>query len=295
MRSVFTTKPLINIGVNDLYAVFKEAFRDYEKAWSREEFEKLLQRRGYVAGLSVGAFEKEKLVAFTLNGWGTFNGKSTGYDMGTGTVGAFRGKGLAGRLISEAIPLLKQKGARQYLLEVLQHNTKAVELYVKLGFEISRELNYFVSERPLPESRWKNLPEDIGIEKIDLSRKSEMTDMWDISPSWQNNFAAISRSLADLIVMGAFRNDELIGYGIIEPKSGDIPQLAVRKSERRKGIGTEILKRLAVHGKQQQIKIVNTERTSEAITCFIESVGISMKGYQYEMILDLDQWQPSKS
>lgn len=33
-----------------------------------------------------------------------------------------------------------------HLLEVLQHNTKAVSVYRNLGFETTREFNYFVQK-----------------------------------------------------------------------------------------------------------------------------------------------------
>ena len=39
-----------------------------------------------------------------------------------------------------SFPVFKEAGVKQYLLEVIQHNTRAVDLYKKMGFEITREL-----------------------------------------------------------------------------------------------------------------------------------------------------------
>ena len=82
-----------------------------------------------------------KIVAFTLNGIGYFNRIPTAYDTGTGTLKNYRGKGLATKIFEYSIPYLKSANVKQYLLEVLQYNTKAVSVYRKLGFEVIREFN----------------------------------------------------------------------------------------------------------------------------------------------------------
>jgi len=51
---------------------------------------------------------------------------------------------LATKIFEYSIPFLKKANVSQYLLEVLQHNTKAVSVYKKIGFEVSREFNYFI-------------------------------------------------------------------------------------------------------------------------------------------------------
>ena len=50
----------------------------------------MLIRRGYVPKLSFAAFDNGKIVAFTLNGIGMFNGIRTAYDTGTETVKEYR-------------------------------------------------------------------------------------------------------------------------------------------------------------------------------------------------------------
>ena len=93
-----------------LFEAFKEAFRDYEMQLSREEMLRMLKRRGFVPELSFGAFSGNRLVAFTFNGVGSFNGLHTAYDTGTGTIEDFRGSGLASRIFEYSIPHLKNAG-----------------------------------------------------------------------------------------------------------------------------------------------------------------------------------------
>ncbi|MGW8315676.1 MAG: GNAT family N-acetyltransferase [Bacteroidales bacterium] len=109
-----------------LFQAFREAFMDYEMQLDHHELDNMLKRRGFDPELSFGAFDRDRLVAFTFNGIGSFKGKKTAYDTGTGTVKEYRGRGLAGKIFQYSIPWLRKAGIRQYLLEVLQHNESAV-------------------------------------------------------------------------------------------------------------------------------------------------------------------------
>lgn len=67
----------------------------------------------------------------------------TAYDTGTGTLKEYRGTGLGTEIFRHSMPHLRRAGVGQYLLEVLQYNTRAVSVYRNLGFETVREFNYF--------------------------------------------------------------------------------------------------------------------------------------------------------
>ena len=108
--------------------------------------------------------------------------------------------------------------------------------------------------------------------------------MHDFELSWQNNFQALNKKPDDFKIIGAFEDDALIAYGIIEPASGDIPQLAVTKAYRRKGIGSKILYELQKLNKADIIKIVNIESDQQHIISFINKNGIPKIVSQYEMI-----------
>lgn len=129
-----------------VFEAFNRAFADYEIQLNKEQLQTMLKRRGFDPELSFAAFDKGGIVAFTFNGIGNFEGTPTAYDTGTGTLKEYRGKGLATEVFKYSIPYLKEIGIRQYLLEVLQHNTKAVSVYRNLGFEVMREFNYFMAK-----------------------------------------------------------------------------------------------------------------------------------------------------
>ena len=111
-----------------IFAAFSNAFADYDIQLNADELKTMWKRRGFNSDLSFAAFEGENIVAFTLNGIGCFNGIKMAYDTGTGTLKEYRGQGLATKIFEYSIPFLKEANINHYLLEVLQHNTKAVSV-----------------------------------------------------------------------------------------------------------------------------------------------------------------------
>ncbi len=282
-----TIRSLEKVSNDMLFEAFQEAFKDYEMQLSQPELLRMLHRRGYTPKLSFGAFSGEKLVSFTFNGTGRFNTHLTAYDTGTGTIEEYRGKGLASRIFEYSIPPLKGAGISQYLLEVLQHNSTAVSLYRKLGFEVSREFNYFTESSSQlrlpnisPDSNYKILP-------VDLTQKEQMSSYWDNPPSWQNSFDAVERAPEDFLILGAYSDDKLVGYCIFEPGSGDITQIAVEKRTRRKGIASLLLLEAIQANQYDSVKAINYLTDQTDFSHLMDSFGISKKGQQFEMIKQL--------
>lgn len=277
-------KSLAEINFETIFLAFNTAFKDYEMQVNNEELQTLLQRRGFVPELSFAAFRNDKIISFTFNGIGTFNGVKTAYDTGTGTIKEFRGKGLASKIFQHSIPFLKRTGISQYLLEVLQHNPKAVSVYQKQGFQVSREFNYYVEKMENIKIRAKTPNPEFQIKSIDLATAQSKTDFFDFYPSWQNSFESIFRKPWNFIVLGAFKKEKLLGYCILEPDSGDITQIAVDKSFRRKGIATLLLSEMVKLNRFHSIKIINTEIDCESINGFLQYHSIPLRGKQFEMI-----------
>lgn len=165
-------------------------------------------------------------------------------------------------------------------------NDKAVAVYKNIGFKTTRQLDYFITNSDNPNLRIAALPPGCSIKQIDLTKyRQEIEQMCDFNLSWQNNFESIMRISGSLIVIGGFYNDNIIGYGIIEPSSGDIPQLAVARSFRRKEIGTAILSALLNRNKASTIRIINIDADCKPIHNFLQVSGIIQQGSQYEMAL----------
>ncbi|MFA6201070.1 MAG: GNAT family N-acetyltransferase [Bacteroidales bacterium] len=282
-----TIKSLKDISFDELFISFNEAFGSYEVQVNKEELRVMLKRRGFVKELSFGVFEDERLISFTLNGIGQFNGLKTAYDTGTGTIEEFRGKGIASTIFNYSLPFLKEAGVKQYLLEVLQHNTNAVSVYRKLGFETIREFNYFKQANELIKLNSKDLLEGFCFKEMDLGDKNLLMKFWDFTPSWQNSFEAIERSFDDFKIIGVYKDDVLIGYSIFEPNSGDLTQIAISKEYRRQGLGSALLCETLKYNTFNSVKAVNTEINCESVTAFLESNNIPLCGKQFEMIKKL--------
>jgi len=287
MHKGYVIHSLENTSFDELFACHIEAFKDYPFQWDYDAFRHMLKRRSFVPALSFGAYNDNRLVSFTLNGIGDFHGVRSAYDTGTGTMEAHRGKGLASAIFEHSVPVLKQAGIKQYVLEVLEENATAYSVYSKQGFSVSRTFDCFRST----SSEWKIpirlLPAGIELKNIDFSCQAQMEAMHDFPLSWQNSFQSLSNMPQSFACIGAFRGNDLAGYGIVEPATGDIPLLAVAHDERRKGIGTIMLCELQKRNKADIVKIVNIEAGQDASKQFVTSNGIPHIVSQYEMIKTL--------
>jgi len=267
-----------------LHRTFTEAFSDYRvpmrlPLW---EFRQMLQRRGYRPELSVGAFENDRLIGFVLNGMRGWNGVPTAYDVGTGVIGAFRERGISSKLFTQAGQLLKERGIEQYLLEVLQSNRAAVLLYEKQGFRLCREFSCFQigKEKLVPSMKYR-------AEKADGLSSEQDKVFWDFVPSWQN-----SRESVCAVPEGFYRSavrigQTVVGYGVIEKRTGNIAQLAVRREDRRTGVAGSILADLAKNTAADRITVLNVDTSCKAMEAFLLAAGFECFALQYEMLLNL--------
>jgi len=280
---VMEIKSLSKIDFDTIFQAFNQAFAGYEVQIDKTQLQAMLRRRGFNPDLSFAAFDGNKIIAFTLNGIGNFNGIPTAYDTGTGTLEEYRGKGLATKIFEYSIPYLKEMGIKQYLLEVLQHNTKAVSVYRNLGFEVTREFNYFIQKNEIIQNKIKTTDILYSIKQIDIEHFDLTSTFHDFYPSWQNSLESIKRAINDFVCLGVFAGNKLTGYCVFEPVSGDITQIAVSQQNRRKGIASLLLNEIIRLNKSNVIKIVNTDISCSAITNFLKSKNIDITGKQFEM------------
>ncbi len=275
-------KSLKDIPLKTLFNAFREAFIDYEMQLDQRELERMLLRRGFNPELSFGAFDEDKLVAFTFNGIGSYQSIHTAYDTGTGTIKKYRGRGIATQIFTHSIPYLKEAGVKRYLLEVLQHNKNAVKLYQKLGFEISREFYYFIQKPEDLKFDLKPLKPVYRMQPLDISELSEV-DYSDFEPSWQNSFHSIMRSISDFKAIAVYLHKEVIAYCIYEPGSGDITNLAVAQAHRRAGLGSHLLEYALQRNYSEIVKVINVPLEAYAAADFLSSFNLLPSGKQYEM------------
>jgi ribosomal protein S18 acetylase RimI-like enzyme len=253
-----------------LHAAFLAAFSDYvvKFALTHEQLAEMLTRRGWVPGLSVGAFEDGSLVAFTLN---CVEGDRA-YDTGTGVIPTHRRRGLARELMERSFELLGDR-CSTYVLEVLEPNAKAVELYRATGFEVVRTFqcwSYESSSRRVDESS-SGIPR-----RLDDSTTGRLP--FDVEPSWQNSNASIARAKAPRVILG----DEN-GYAIVFPDRGDLAQLVVHGDARRRGLGAQLLE-AAAQAAGKPLAILNVDESDAGIAAFLERAGAKRTVRQLEMV-----------
>ncbi|MPN06985.1 hypothetical protein SDC9_154242 [bioreactor metagenome] len=78
-----------------------------------------------------------------------------------------------------------------------------------------------------------------------------------------------------------------MGYGVVDKRTGDIPQLAVNKDHRGKGIASSILTTLIENTESENIGVINVEVPFKPVEKFLEKAGFTFEVGQYEMLLKL--------
>ncbi len=281
---MFNYKILDKTSIEILHKAFLDAFSDYQVKidlpfW---KFKQMLQRRGYVPEMSIGAFENERLVGFVLNGFRNWNGKSTVYDLGTGVIGDYRRQGITSNMLLNIKEVLKEKQVEQYLLEVIKSNTSAVQLYKKQGFETQREFSCF----QLDKNKY-NLVTTCKVEHVDRINLEQLTGFWDFRPSWQNSIDSINAVPEAFIYSIVQVDNTIIGYGIIDKKTGDIPQIAVNKDYRGRGIARSIVTDMIKNTESYKISVINVDDQSKSTKDFLLKLGLEYSVGQYEMLLKI--------
>ena len=264
------------LGWDDLDALviaFNEAFSDYIVPMhvTASQLREICARRGVVLELSPAEFDGERIVAYTLNALGTWNGVPSAYDSGTGVAPSHRRHGLARRLLDVSFETLRERGAEQMVLEVLEANAKAVALYRALDFEITRRFDCW---------RYSGTAAlDSGA--VEIAIDDVPPDVCDTAPSWQNSLEALRRSGDDRRVIAI----DGAGYVVVHAATGDLAQLAVDPARRRRGIGTRLLRHAAaVAGKP--LRILNVE---PSMRDFFAAAGAELFVTQLEMLRSLHE------
>jgi ribosomal protein S18 acetylase RimI-like enzyme len=175
------------------------------------------------------------------------------------------------------LPDLREHGSRQYLLEVLSTNDKAIALYRSLGFSTTRMLQcWSFAGAAAPEHQIREVTADWPLFRT-----------WcEVAPSWQNCTDSILRSGGAHVILGAFDERQLAGYAVVYLENGGLPQLAVAPSHRRRGLGTSLL-RAARFRAALPLKILNVDENAEGTQAFLAAADAETTVRQHEMLLTL--------
>ncbi len=149
-----------------------------------------------------------------------------------------RGQGFGRSVMLEAIAAAKARGDERLILEVINSNTRARDLYLSLGFQISKTLVGFGRGRKRPALDLPPPPE------CDLAEAARMAKAFsDGDLSWQTDPRSFERVGPPL---KAFALDGK-AVAILDDSGKDVRLfcLAVDPAHRRQGLGREMTDRLA--------------------------------------------------
>jgi ribosomal protein S18 acetylase RimI-like enzyme len=273
-------KTLEETPVAAIVHTFNEAFSDYIVPLQMTEENLLAKIRSEHIALSrsAGAFDDGRLIGFILMATGEIYGRATLYNGGTGVVPEYRGRRITEQLYA-FIRSHIEKDEQQHLLEVITSNEKAVRVYSRIGLRQRRIFNCFKGNCIATPSAGLILKKAIVFPMFDPA------DFWDFEPSWQNSIAAITRALTDHTIFIITNGGRLLGYIVFAAATGRLKQLAVRKDQRRQGIGTTLLAAMNKALRGKEITAINVDSSDEGITAFFQANGLKPFIQQYEMIM----------
>jgi len=262
-------------GFDELVNCFLTAFENYfVKVPADKNYYKERWRMANVDfNLSYGMYDQRKLVGFVINAVDNRHGELIAYNTATGVLPEYRGRRMVKSIYKHALPDLKKNGVTKCSLEVIDKNVIAIKSYQSIGFEICKTYKCFNGNLSLPNDS------SVSIREVDFNQVD-----WDAMPnqdyySWDNQVATIRKG--NYRYYQVFHNGILESFFVIDPESGNIPQLELF------GEDVDGWHRLFVGISQisGNVKINNVDVTLESKIEYLNSIGITNVVDQYEMEL----------
>ncbi len=156
--------------------------------------------------------------------------------------------------------------------------------YKGVGFQVKSKLLSFTYDLDSTEERvvsdtFYNRKIEKNIRNVDWDL---VKTFWDFEPSWENSISSLLRNPDQYEFIGIYKeDDELLGYTIIIPKTGYIPQFAIAKNHRGKGYAKGLFNHLTQISKK--LAIINIDKRSLETLEFLRTYGFKELITQFEM------------
>ncbi|MEM1048584.1 MAG: GNAT family N-acetyltransferase [Pseudomonadota bacterium] len=267
------------VSQSDLHSAMNAAFSDYSVPMqlSAEAFELMMRARGLNTDLSHAVLVEGEIAAFWLVG----ARDTRAYLIASGTLPAFRRRGLS-RVVGEAvIDHLASEGFSTLQSEVLETNDRARPLYRSLGFTEKRTLDsYRVSELPPRHEA------SVDVTACAISALSSSAgQLWDSEPSWQNDSQSVIAAGDDAACFAINDASGLAAYAAILPAQSSLAQIAVRRDRRRGGLATQLLAQAMAALDMDGLRVINVDRDNAGLSAFLDACGASRLASQKELWL----------
>jgi len=273
---------LSEIPIAQIAEVFNKAFEGYflPIQLTEQQMADKIKSENIKLELSVGATINDKLAGFILTGIDVDHHKTISYNAGTGVIPEFRGLQLTEKMYGYLLPLLQKKNIRKHQLEVITQNLKALTIYQKIGYQISKTVTCFKGKVALPEKA--SSYEIVG---IDLPHDSLVSSFWNHTPTYQNTLSSINRNKTLHATLGIFVNKHLIGYITYAKGTGRIKQFGVHPNYRNNGIGHLLFYAVQQANPDSDLVLINIGNTDDITHSFLTKIGLAPIIEQFEMVL----------
>ncbi len=272
-------KNLKDTSLSDIVQTLTLSFADYFVQLSSDVayWEKRFEASRVDYGLSFGMFENGQLVGFIINGIDELNGVKTAYNTGTGVTASARGNKIIDQLYEHALPYFKEAGIRQCTLEVIRQNERAIHVYERIGFHISKDMKCF-------KGTLKVTHPDVTVQQVSFGKLEEKAKVHDDHYSWDNSTAAVAASDGRYQGYEAYKGEDTIGYFILSPATNHLIQFEVTSGN---PADLELLLS-AIAVITPEVKINNVDSERSAITEGLLAAGLDNFIDQYEMQMSLN-------
>lgn len=221
---------------------------------------------------SFGVFEDDELVAFIINGIDKRGSHKLAFNTGTGVVPKYRGQKLVDQLYQYAFPIFQEKKITNCALEVVQANSRAIRVYERIGFSITKE--YYCFKGKLAESMYQTTLVEVNW--------SAIHNPHNYLYAWDNSNRAIENSRKGTYPCYEVFDlaKERIGFFVINAQSGYLPQFEIYTTNQTKNW---ILLFDGIAQINRGIKINNVDAQRAILIPILLDLGLENTVNQYEM------------
>lgn len=224
---------------------------------------------------SYGCFDEGQLAGFMLIAIDQYEGSMTAYNGGTGVLPAYRGKKIVDQLYAFAIPEFKSQGVERCTLEVIAQNERAIRVYNRIGFEKTKFLRCFKGTLQLTN-------EEMNLRETGLDEICHHEFQDNQLPAWDHTIESLRRAGSMYKVFAVYnRADEKIGFFVINPENGYIPQAGLFPANSSEDNWNQLMK--SIGNISASIKMNNVDDRREELISTLERHGLENFINQYEM------------